>query len=53
MPRLDGLEATRMFRAAGIDVPILVLTQSRNVEQQRPPAMTWFIKDCRYCRYHL
>src|SRR3954470_12943680 len=26
MPRLDGLETTRMLRAAGNDVPILVLT---------------------------
>ncbi len=26
MPRLDGLEATKMLRAAGNDVPILVLT---------------------------
>src|SRR3978361_2099069 len=26
MPRLDGLETTRMLRSAGNDVPILVLT---------------------------
>ena len=26
MPRVDGLEATRMLRAAGNDVPILILT---------------------------
>ncbi len=31
MPRLDGLELTRRVRAAGVDVPILILTARRDV----------------------
>lgn len=31
MPRLDGLETTRMLRAAGNDVPVLVLTARESV----------------------
>ena len=31
MPRLDGLELTRRVRAAGLDVPILILTARRDV----------------------
>jgi len=31
MPRLDGLEATQMLRAAGNDVPILILTARDDV----------------------
>ena len=34
MPRLDGLEATRMLRAAGNDVPILVLTARDTVNDR-------------------
>ena len=57
MPRLDGLETTRMLRAAGNDVPILVLNcwpgcgpwsggpaPSRSPPIRRPttcPSATW------------
>jgi len=34
MPRLDGLETTRMLRASGNDVPILVLTARDAVEDR-------------------
>lgn len=34
MPRLDGLEATRMLRANGNDVPILVLTARDSVNDR-------------------
>lgn len=34
MPRLDGLEATRMLRASGNDVPILVLTARDAVDDR-------------------
>ena len=34
MPRLDGLEATRMLRSSGNDVPILVLTARDAIEDR-------------------
>lgn len=34
MPRLDGLETTRMLRAAGNDVPVLVLTAREAVSDR-------------------
>ena len=34
MPRLDGLETTRMLRANGNDVPILVLTARESVDDR-------------------
>ena len=34
MPRLDGLEATRMLRSNGNDVPILVLTARDAVDDR-------------------
>ncbi|MCL2735751.1 MAG: response regulator transcription factor [Propionibacteriaceae bacterium] len=34
MPRLDGLEATRMLRASGNDVPILILTARDAIEDR-------------------
>lgn len=34
MPRLDGLEATRSLRAAGHDVPILILTARDTVDDR-------------------
>ncbi|MCL1906607.1 MAG: response regulator transcription factor [Propionibacteriaceae bacterium] len=34
MPRLDGLEATRMLRSSGNDVPILILTARDAIEDR-------------------
>ena len=38
MPRLDGLETTRMLRSSGNDVPILILTARDAVDDRVDPA---------------
>ena len=46
MPRLDGVEATRALRAAGNDVPILVLT-ARDAIGDRVEGLAALVADLR------